>query len=292
MLYNSTIYDVFIASPSDVQTERKIAREIIYRWNNINTYSKNICLLPFGWELDTYPAIGTGPQKVVNDQLLERADLLIGIFGSRIGTQTEKYLSGTVEEIEKHILTSKPTMLYFSDEPIPRSSINFTQLDELKNFKEKCESKGLIHNYSSPEDFKEKLRTHLDLIVNQDKYFKSNISIEQLIIENNTKSPTEIVNSLTEIELILLSSSMEDPNGKIHMLKVSNRFQIDSNHKNLILDPTPRIERLWKDALDNLIDLDIIEDVTQSKTTKTFALTTTGYKICDLIKSLSMDNQI
>jgi hypothetical protein len=50
---------------------------------------------------------------VINRQVLADCDLLVAIFWTRIGSPTGSALSGTVEEIEKHLKAEKPAMLYF-----------------------------------------------------------------------------------------------------------------------------------------------------------------------------------
>ncbi len=42
MPYQANVYKVMIASPSDVEEERKIAREVIHEWNAINSYGAKI----------------------------------------------------------------------------------------------------------------------------------------------------------------------------------------------------------------------------------------------------------
>lgn len=135
MSYTANVYNIFLASPGDVAQERKAAREIIQEWNKVNSYAKKIVLLALGWEEDAVPAMGDGPQGVINEQLLKRADLLVGIFWMRIGTPTGKVPSGTVQEIEEHIAANKQAMLYFSDRPIIASKIDTDQYEAVKKLR-------------------------------------------------------------------------------------------------------------------------------------------------------------
>ena len=79
-----------LASPSDVNEERQVAREIILDWNNINSASRSIVLLPIGWEYNSVPTMGDRPQEIINRQVLKNADLLVGIFGQGLEHQREK----------------------------------------------------------------------------------------------------------------------------------------------------------------------------------------------------------
>ncbi|MHB8154017.1 MAG: DUF4062 domain-containing protein [Bacillati bacterium] len=136
MSYNAIVFNVMIASPSDVASERNIIREVIYEWNAVNSHLRNIVLLPVGWETHSSPEMGSSAQAIINKQVLDKCDLLVGVFWTRIGTETGDFASGTVEEIEKHIKTGKPAMLYFSNQPVVPDSVDANQYSKLKEFKD------------------------------------------------------------------------------------------------------------------------------------------------------------
>ena len=92
-------------------------------------------LLPIRWETHSYPQTGAHPQKIINKQILEDADFLIGIFWSRFGTPTDDHPSATAEEISEHIKANKHAMLYFSNKPLP-SNVDTNQLNQIREFKE------------------------------------------------------------------------------------------------------------------------------------------------------------
>lgn len=127
MSYNSTVYNVMIASPGDVASERSIIREVVYEWNAVHSENRKIVLLPVGWETNSTPEMGNKPQEIINKQILGKCDLLVGIFWTRIGTPTDRYLSGSVEETEKIIDTGKPAMLYFSGQAVVMDSVDINQ---------------------------------------------------------------------------------------------------------------------------------------------------------------------
>ena len=86
---------VFIASPSDLNEERKIFIDIISEVNVIKAHSLGIHLEPLGWE-DTLPGKGR-PQELINKDL-QRTDLFVMLLWKRWGTPTGKFSSGTEEE--------------------------------------------------------------------------------------------------------------------------------------------------------------------------------------------------
>ena len=44
MAYDSRVYRVLIASPSDVEEEREIAVRVIQEWNDLYSYSRKVVL--------------------------------------------------------------------------------------------------------------------------------------------------------------------------------------------------------------------------------------------------------
>ena len=130
MPYQATIYRVMIASPSDVAEERQIIREVVNEWNAVHSSIRLIALLPVGWETHSAPEMGARAQSIINRRLLDSCDLLVGAFWTRIGTPTGESVSGTVEEIARHIGEGKPAMLYFSSVPVIPEIINREQYDK------------------------------------------------------------------------------------------------------------------------------------------------------------------
>jgi hypothetical protein len=55
------------------------------------------------WEEYVSPGIDAEPQTLINKQLLRSYDMLIAIFGTKLGTPTGSHRSGTLEEIEHAI---------------------------------------------------------------------------------------------------------------------------------------------------------------------------------------------
>src|ERR1700716_3442973 len=114
MSYASTVFNVLIASPGDVNAERDLAREVVYEWNASHSRSRKIVLQPIGWETHSHPTMGDRAQSILNEQILKDADLVVAIFWTRIGTPTGEAPGGSVEELQRHMTENKPAMVYFS----------------------------------------------------------------------------------------------------------------------------------------------------------------------------------
>jgi hypothetical protein len=161
--YDSRVYRVLIASPSDVEEEREIAVRVIQEWNDLHSYSRKITLLPLRWETHTAPEYGTRPQEVINRAIVDECDLLVGIFWTRIGSPSGVADSGTIEEIERVGKAGKPIMLYFSNVQIDPEQINTDQIEKLKSFKGMTFPKALVERYKKTIEFRDKFYRQLEL---------------------------------------------------------------------------------------------------------------------------------
>ncbi len=63
MSYESIVYRILIASPSDVDEEREVAARVIQDWNDLNSFNKKIVLLPVRWETHSFPTYGVRPPR-------------------------------------------------------------------------------------------------------------------------------------------------------------------------------------------------------------------------------------
>ncbi len=165
MSFQSIVYRVLISSPSDVDEERQAVQDVIYNWNSFHSYRSKVMLDPVLWERNATPDMSDTPQDIINKQLVDNCDFMIAFFGTRIGTDTGKSISGTVEEIELFIKKDKPVLLYFSLQTVDPEHIDPEQLQKLREYRKKCERKGLIKRYKSVAEFREMLSSHLTSVV-------------------------------------------------------------------------------------------------------------------------------
>ncbi|AKM43090.1 hypothetical protein NL30_25090 [Burkholderia contaminans] len=278
MSYQATAFNVMIASPGDVASERAIVRDVVYEWNAVHSTSRRVVLLPIGWETHSSPEMGEPAQAIINKQVLSKCDLLVGVFWTRIGTPTERHLSGTVEEIEEHIAGGKPTMLYFSSQPVVMDTVDIDQVQRLKKFKESCQSRGLYQSYDSHGDFKDKFYRHLQLKVNEHPLFKTSIDEEPHgeIVGSRTQLP-----SLSAEARVLLKEASRDPGGTIIHARYIGGTGIQTNGKNLIPSDERREVAKWEDALEQLKSNGLVVD--RGYKGEIFEITNLGYQIADMI---------
>jgi hypothetical protein len=92
------VLTVFLASPSDLEEERRIARETVERVNRVTGRRVDWHIELLGWE-DTLPGHGR-PQTLINKDV-DSCDLFVGILWRRWGQPTGEYSSGFEEEFTR-----------------------------------------------------------------------------------------------------------------------------------------------------------------------------------------------
>lgn len=197
MSFKSETYRVLIASPSDLEEERQAATEAINDWNALNAAAEATVLLPVKWETHATPETSVRPQGAINRQLVAASDLLIGMFWTRIGTDTGIAESGTVEEIDQFVAAGKPAMLYFSGRPIDPNKVDLKQFKKLRQFKGETYKTALVSGFSSTSELRTKL---LRDVTN---------SVRQMKGSKRTNRPDKIEQAAKLTDLILLHKQHE-----------------------------------------------------------------------------------
>jgi len=161
MSFDAHVLKVLIASPGDTTEERAAVERALHGWNADRSEREQIVLLPRRWETDAVPWLGASAQGVINEQLVDRADIILALFDSRLGMATGAAVSGTAEEIERSHEAGKPVHVWFSEEPIPRGA-DLDQVKALEHFKQTLSPLGLLGSYASPDDLAFKVRQAIE----------------------------------------------------------------------------------------------------------------------------------
>lgn len=167
---SETIINVFVASPSDVAEERSSLETVIHELNKTWSNKLGLRLDLIKWETDVYPSFGDSAQDVINNQINDSYDIFIAIFWSKLGTPTKKSISGSVEEFERAYSKYKRNeevdiMVYFKDQAIPPSKMDFEQLKGIQDLKTQLGEKGgLYWTFDGTENFESLLRVHLSQV--------------------------------------------------------------------------------------------------------------------------------
>lgn len=197
------IFNIMVGSPGDVTHIAKRAIECINNWNVLNSYDKNIALVPHHWTSSSYPSLRKPAQAHIDDILVERSDALVAIFGSRLGTPTDNYISGTVEEIEKHRAVEKPVMVFFSE------TLDFSQdVEQLKKLQDyRNQLSGLYETYNGIDDFEKKFSAKLHLQIQNE--------FQPFVNENVSNSKGQETISFSEEEVSIMKRWCD---GKVNQL--------------------------------------------------------------------------
>ena len=167
------IISVFIASPSDVEAERKIVRRVCENLNKDPLVKeKQILLNPVGWE-DVVSSAGR-PQDTIN-LLVKNCDVFVCILHKKYGTPTGNSGSGTEEEFLNAYgdwkNTRKPKVLFYfkKAEVSSTADLKDLQLQKVFELKEKIQKDELLlyGNFATPVDFETILSDHLKKLISE-----------------------------------------------------------------------------------------------------------------------------
>lgn len=122
-----TAYDLLISCPGDVEKYIEVVKECLEGFNTVIGRINNAEIVGRHWSTDSYAQSGDKPQELLNQQFVRDCDAAVAIFWTRFGSPTDKYGSGTEEEIEEMLSANKQVFMYFVDEPIPMSGVDLEQ---------------------------------------------------------------------------------------------------------------------------------------------------------------------
>ena len=168
---NPTTLHVLLASPNDVSAERDVAQEVIEDLN-VSLRGSNIRVELIRWEQHSRPGLGRDGQEVINRQLGDEYDILIGIMWARFGSPTQRAGSGTEEEFNQALEKAQKhgahveIMFYFkASGPMRLEEIDVDQLKKVQAFKARLREHGLQREFTDADDFRRQLHMHLGRLV-------------------------------------------------------------------------------------------------------------------------------
>lgn len=226
----TNVYDLLISCPGDISTELDLITKVVDEFNRYHGSSNNTFIQTRHWSKDSYPQSGGKAQELLNYQFIDSCDAAIALFWTRFGRPTDKYLSGTEEEIDRMVKSGKQVFLYFCDKPISISTVDFKQYNKVTDFKQKYKNEGMYYIYKSDEEFEKFLSNHLYL------YFIKSKSRNTNLISANSRFSNIIKNKITfdiledyteyhDIKTIVSYGTQRD----ISIIKNDNGFDVNIN---------------------------------------------------------------
>lgn len=157
-------YSVLFSCPSDMACEKETIESALEYINCNIAKMNNIQFDVKYWRNDVLFSHGS-PQEIINNNIVYSSDLIIAVFGTKLGSKTDHYESGTIEEIEKMIDMGKQVFVCFSEKdiivPANASEEFFREIEKVRNFKKSY--KGLYITFKTDEELKEKIQNQISL---------------------------------------------------------------------------------------------------------------------------------
>lgn len=163
MPQTTTVFRILLSSPSDMMADRDAIEEAIEEVSR-DLAPSGMTLNTVRWERDSFPGKGTDTQAVVGNQILKDYDILIALIGRRLGTQTPRAESGTVEEIEHAIkkdgsaFENHHIQVFFKEVQISIHNVDIEEISRVRKFRESLGDRGVLYR-----DFKDakQLQSHV-----------------------------------------------------------------------------------------------------------------------------------
>lgn len=208
---NNLEIQVFVSCPGDVNSEKKIVKEVCDIVNKDLLDTKVNIHYTFRDFTEIIGQLGTRPQQLINDSITGY-DIYLGILFMRFGTPTGKihistgkeFESGTEEEYfeatKNYELNQKPNQIYlfFKDQVGSTSSNQNLQAGKVLGFKESLMPTNWVMNFKTKTEFKSCIRSLLtrdafklikQLHINEKNKIIEDSSIKEIKIDFSTFVP-------------------------------------------------------------------------------------------------------
>lgn len=164
MPFRATAYRLLISAPGDV-TDDDIAAvtRAIERWNALYGVGSAAVVIPTTWIEHSAARYGDRPQSVLNEQLVDTADIVIAIFWNRLGSPTGEAESGTIEEIARAHDRGAYVGILRCERPVKQEDLDPDQLTRLRDYFETIRGEALYLGYEDSAG----LARHVEAILNQ-----------------------------------------------------------------------------------------------------------------------------
>ena len=181
MAQSVTLYNLLISCPGDIKDEIALIESSVDEFNELYADPLGITIKTRHWSKSSYAQSGGKPQALLNEQFINKCDAAIAIFWTRFGSPTDKYGSGTEEEIEIMLKSGKQVFMYFSDKPISLSQMNSDGYKKVQAFREKYKDRGVYFTYSTDEEFRKLFFAHLSM------HFLSEKKVKEATVERRSE---------------------------------------------------------------------------------------------------------
>jgi len=320
-------YDLLISCPGDVYRSFFGGLEnAINNFNNLYGRNNDIAVRPMSWKKNTYSQYRKHPQESINRQIVDKTDFVAAVFWTRFGTETDKYGSGTEEEMERMFNDGKQVFLFFLEKNIPPEMLDTEQFNKLKEFKKRHEKDSYFFTFRSRNDLENGFCRQLELYFSdpdnraeidakiepcrlKETLLTNEVALEVYWLESpimiKIKTPAFSYNSqpispwpttLKNIFLSCFSENLYSLNTDWHRVQAKIKSMVSEHYKKFEMSknfPDFSIERNAVDeAISKLLAIDYIQEkqTTVEERTKThYVLTRKGHQKLEEIKMASSE---
>lgn len=196
---------LMISCPNDIKDEIDSINLIVDEINKSSGKHSEYAIQIVTWKYDTYTDVASDGQEVINNQLEDEYDILVGLLWLRAGTPTKRYDSGTIEEINLALLKNDTfPLIYFKTAPPDNIyNIDHNQFEIIKKFKSELIVDGVLYkDYNSIDVFESMFRINLINLIN-DKILKNkdvNVISLELEVKKTESKYSNVVAIINKIE--------------------------------------------------------------------------------------------
>lgn len=152
-------YAVLLSRPGDADRDVEVAADAIEAVNRQHSRSTGIHFHLLDWKKDSYADSGAEPQQLLNKQIVDDADIVLAIFRERMGTPTQRFDSGTEEEVMLALEAHKPVHIYFWQPPQDYEPADASQYERIESFKTRIADRVMYVTYATEQELRDRV-TH------------------------------------------------------------------------------------------------------------------------------------
>ncbi|HJG37739.1 hypothetical protein [Enorma phocaeensis] len=152
-------FAVLLSRPGDANGDAEVAAGAIEAVNRQHSRSTGIHFHLLDWKKDSYADSGAEPQQLLNRQIVDDADIVLAIFRERMGTPTQRFDSGTEEEIVLALEAHKPVHIYFWQPPQDYEPADASQYERIESFKARIADRVMYVTYATEQELRDRV-TH------------------------------------------------------------------------------------------------------------------------------------
>lgn len=192
MPFSAQIYALLFSSPGDVSKDVEFAAGAVQRWNVIYGKEFGANVMPLHWSTAAAAEFGVRPQQSLNDQLVEQADIVIALFWHRVGTDTGKAASGTVEEIEEAYRRGAQVAVLRCVKPIAPTDVDHEQIEKLNAYLQSIRDRALILEYEDTDSLRQRVETILTRTITASSAQAAAESERASTVGSATENPAQV----------------------------------------------------------------------------------------------------